>query len=206
MAKKKNPPVKSLWVANTKKKPPVKSLEEVMESVDNRLNEIHSSDAVIANAEEKLEALGIDKHEEEAIAMANSSNTEQQSVPRERDWRVPKSSAKKQSKETKDDDLDEFGNFVEAQKRHGIHSKIQYATTSNISGTKDIYMVGLTKENDAFLFIYDHGHSAMMKFGPKSLEELKWHIDDVLVEMGLNSIGVRSQNEHKWRTSERRKD
>lgn len=195
MAKKKNPPVKSLWVANTKKKPPVKSLEEVMESVDNRLNEIHSSDAVIANAEEKLEALGIDKHEEEAIAMANSGKAEKQSSPR-----------KKQSKETKDDDLDEFGNFVKAQKRHGIHSKIQYASTSNIAGTKDIYMVGLTKDNDAFMFIYDHGHSAMMKFGPKSLEELKWQIDDVLVEMGLNSIGVRSENEHRWRSSQRRKD
>jgi hypothetical protein len=197
MAKKKNPPVKSLWVANTKKKkkPPVKSLEEVMESVDNRLNEIHSSDAVIANAEEKLEALGIDKHEEEAIAMANSGKAEKQPSPR-----------KKQSKETKDDDLDEFGNFVEAQKRHGIHSKIQYASTSNIAGTKDIYMVGLTKDNDAFMFIYDHGHSAMMKFGPKSLEELKWQIDDVLVEMGLNSIGVRSENEHRWRSSQRRKD
>jgi len=178
-----------------KKKPPVKSFEEVMESVDNRLNEIHSSDAVIANAEEKLEALGIDKHEEEAIAMANSNKKEKQSSPR-----------KKQSKETKDDDLDEFGNFIEAQKRHGIHSKIQYASTSNIAGTKDIYMVGLTKDNDAFMFIYDHGHSAMMKFGPKSLEELKWQIDDVLVEMGLNSIGVRSENEHKWRSSQRRRD
>ena len=183
----------------------LKSFEDVKETIVNRLDEIHSDEAVIANAEEKQQAMGvkdIDTHIKEAIELANSSRTSEAS---KRYLEAEKASRKRKPVKKAEDDLDEFANFVAAQKRHGIHGSIQRGITSNIKGTKDMYMIGLDTQGQAFIFIYDHGHSAMMPFGPKALEELKWKIDEILVEMGLQSIGVASENEHKWSSASRRK-
>lgn len=174
----------------------ISSFDNIKETIDNRLDEIHSDETVIANAEQKQEAVGVESLDpkiQEAIDLANSA-------PKGRS-RKPKA-----EKITEDESFDDFGNFIAAQKRHGIYGKIQRGITSNITGTKDMYMIGLDKSGQAFIFIYDHGHSAMMPFGPKSLEELKWKIDEILVEMGLQAIGVASENEHRWSSAQRRKD
>ena len=183
----------------------IKSFEDIKETIDNRLDEIHSDEAVIANAEEKKEAMGvkdIDTHIQEAIDLANSAPPSEAAM---RYLEAEKRSRKRKPVKKAEDNLDEFANFIEAQKRHGIFGKIQRGITSNVSGTKDMYMIGLDTQGQAFIFIYDHGHSAMMPFGPKALEELKWKIDEILVEMGLQSIGVASENEHKWSSASRRK-
>ena len=183
----------------------IKSFEDIKETIDNRLDEIHSDEAVIANAEEKKEAMGvkdIDTHIQEAIDLANSAPPSEAAM---RYLEAEKRSRKRKPVKKAEEDFDDFANFIAAQKRHGIHGKIQRGITSNITGTKDMYMIGLDTQGQAFIFIYDHGHSAMMPFGPKALEELKWKIDEILVEMGLQSIGVASENEHKWSSASRRK-
>ena len=183
----------------------IKSFEDIKETIDNRLDEIHSDEAVIANAEEKKEAMGvkdIDTHIQEAIDLANSAPPSEAAM---RYLEAEKRSRKRKPVKKAEEDFDDFANFIAAQKRHGIHGKIQRGITSNIKGTQDMYMIGLDTEGQAFIFIYDHGHSAMMPFGPKALEELKWKIDEILVEMELQSIGVASENEHKWSSASRRK-
>jgi hypothetical protein len=167
----------------------IKSFEDIKETIDNRLDEIHSDEAVVANAKEKQEAVGVSSPSEAAKRLLEAE----------------KRARRRKPVKEKDDDSDCFAEFMAAQKRHGLDGKIQRGITSNIRGTKDIYMIGLDTTGQAFIFIYDHGHSAMMPFGPKALEELKWHIDEILVEMGLQSIGVTSENEHKWSSAKRRK-
>lgn len=169
----------------------LKSFEDVKETIENRLDEIHSDEAVVANAKEKQEAIGVSPEPPSEAAM--------------RYLEAEKRSRKRKPVKKAEEDFDDFANFIAAQKRHGIHGKIQRGITSNIKGTQDMYMIGLDTEGQAFIFIYDHGHSAMMPFGPKALEELKWKIDEILVEMGLQSIGVASENEHKWSSASRRK-
>jgi len=169
----------------------LKSFEDVKETIENRLDEIHSDEAVVANAKEKQEAIGVSPEPPSEAAM--------------RYLEAEKRSRKRKPVKKAEEDFDDFANFIAAQKRHGIHGKIQRGITSNITGTKDMYMIGLDTQGQAFIFIYDHGHSAMMPFGPKALEELKWNIDEILVEMGLQSIGVASENEHKWSSASRRK-
>jgi hypothetical protein len=183
----------------------ISSFENLKDTIDNRLEEIHSDEAVIANAEEKQAAMGVDNldtHIKEAVDLANSAPPSEAAM---RYLEAEKRSRKRKPVKKAEEDFDDFANFIAAQKRHGIHGKIQRGITSNIKGTQDMYMIGLDTEGQAFIFIYDHGHSAMMPFGPKALEELKWKIDEILVEMGLQSIGVASENEHKWSSASRRK-
>ena len=68
-----------------------------------------------------------------------------------------------------------------------------------------IYTIGMLDKDVGILMIVDKDNASVMKFTPRQLEELKFHIDDVLVEMGLNAINVMSANDHVWKTSPRRK-
>lgn len=170
--------------------PPAK-LPEVMETVEQRLEEIHSDEAVIADAQHKQSAAGLPSAAEPVA---------EKYTYRRRSGRLPNP-----PKVDKDDDDDNgIKKLFTALKRHAVgNDTVMYSHTSNVN-SKDIYTIGITKSGEGFLFIYDHGDSAMMKFTPKALEELKWRIDDVLVELGLNSIGVKSANEHMFRSSPRR--
>lgn len=170
---------------------PPKEVSEVMESVEQRLDEIHSSDAVIADAQHKQSAAGIPEEEltrtfgkEKAKDIINKSKAGRQKLA-----------------ESKEVDLDLM---FSALKEHKVGpGNAVYSHTSNVT-SEECYSIGVTKNNEGFLFIFRNGNAASMKFTPRALEELKWHIDDVLVEMGLRAIDVKSANEHLYRSAPRR--
>ncbi len=96
--------------------------------------------------------------------------------------------------------------FMAAWKRHGKGPQdILNSYTSNVLDKNGLYTIGIDKNNKPYLFLYDHGNSAMMMFTPESLQQLQWQIDDLLVELGLNAIGVKSANEHMFKTEPKRK-
>lgn len=96
---------------------------------------------------------------------------------------------------------------IGAWERHGLLGKnILYAHSSSITRDVDqVYTIGCKDSETAFVLINDGKQESLMFFSPTALEELKWRIDDVLVEMGLASVGVASANEHVWKSSPRRK-
>ena len=96
--------------------------------------------------------------------------------------------------------------WFHAFKRHGLNGKLKYSHTSNLADEIDSsYTIGMLDKDVGILMIVDKDSASVMKFTPRQLEELKFHIDDVLVEMGLNAINVMSANDHVWKTSPRRK-
>lgn len=186
-----------------KKRQPVVSepdLEPITEAINSRLEEIHSSKTVIADAQHKQSAAGIDPPPE--------SDTQQPST------RKLSFTKNKRSVKTKKESITEYQasqfktDFFAAWERHGIAPKngeVLTAYTSNVLDDNGLYTIGINKNNQPYLFLYDHGNSAMMMFTPKSLQQLQWQIDDLLVEVGLNAIGVTSANEHIFKSEPKRK-
>lgn len=163
-------------------------LEPIHEAINNRLEEIHSSEAVIADVQHKQSAAGIDPpSESEAIK--------------------PLKQKRKKVEEQAAITYNEFKtDFMDAWKRHGISDGNTITSyTSNVFDETGLYTIGVNKNNQPYLFLFDHGKSAMMVFTPASLQQLQWHIDDVLVEVGLTAIGVKSANGHLFKSEPKRK-
>ena len=97
--------------------------------------------------------------------------------------------------------------WLSAYKRHGLTGgKLKFSHTSNLADDiNQSYTLGCVDSNTAIVMLIDGENSSLMHFTPRQLEELKFRIDDVLVEMGLISINVMSANDHVWKTSPRRK-
>lgn len=190
-------------MANKKKRQPVVSepdLEPITEAINNRLEEIHSSEAVIADVQHKQSAAGIDPPSEPETPESPSSKYKYTKAGR-RIKAEKQSVLEYQASQFKID-------FFAAWERHGISPRngdVLTAYTSNVLDDHGLYTIGINKDNQPYLFLYDHGNSAMMMFTPKSLQQLQWQIDDLLVEVGLNTIGVKSANEHMFRSEPKRK-
>jgi len=166
----------------TKRKTPSR---KAMDMVEDKLDEINSNPDVIKDNQAKLES--ITQHEDEAIDMANSA-----------------ANTNKRRRRTESSDEPNCLDIVGAWKRHGLLNPL-FAHTSNVFKTKTAYTIGCSDGESAFLMIQDEKEIALMKFTPRALEELKWRIDDVLVEMGLAAINVKSASDHLWRSSPQRK-
>ncbi len=121
-----------------------------------------------------------EKHEDEAIELANSNTNKSR---------------------TKDN----YAPLMDAFKRHKLLAEGQYTISSDLTRKESGYILGCKTDNTAFLVVQDFDTSCLVRLDAKDLERLKFHIDDVLVEMGLTAIGVKSENAHMWRTSKRSK-
>ncbi len=165
---------------------------KVNELIAEELEEINSNPEVIKDSKAKLDTVPevksnpatkkvktspLTKHEDEAIKLANSSTNKR----------------------------DSYAPLLDAFQRHKLLAEGQYTISSDLMRKESGYILGCKTDNTAFLVVQDFDTSCLVRLDVKDLEKLKFHIDDVLVEMGLTAIGVKSENAHMWRTAKRSK-
>lgn len=156
---------------------------KVNELIAEELEEINSNPEVIKDSKAKLDNVPevkldpLTKHEDEAIKLANSNTNKR----------------------------DSYHPLMEAFKRHKLLAEGQYTISSDLMRKESGYILGCKTDNTAFLVVQDFDTSCLVRLDVKDLEKLKFHIDDVLVEMGLTAIGVKSENAHMWRSAKRSK-
>lgn len=159
---------------------------KVTELITEELEEINSNPEVIKDSKAKLDTVPeiesdpVTKHEDEAIKLANSNTNKRGS-------------------------RDSYHPLMEAFQRHKLLAEGQYTISSDLLRKESGYILGCKTDNTAFLVVQDFDTSCLVRLDVKDLEKLKFHIDDVLVEMGLTAIGVKSENAHMWRTAKRSK-
>jgi predicted nucleic acid-binding Zn-ribbon protein len=157
---------------------------KVTELIKEELEEINSNPEVIKDSKAKLDTVPeiesdpVTKHEDEAIKLANTN---------------------------KRGSRDSYHPLMEAFQRHKLLAEGQYTVSSDLLRKESGYILGCKTDNTAFLVVQDFDTSCLVRLDVKDLEKLKFHIDDVLVEMGLTAIGVKSENAHMWRTAKRSK-
>jgi hypothetical protein len=164
---------------------------KVNELIAEELEEINSNPDVIKDSKAKLDTVpevkadsvtkkvktSLTKHEDEAIKLANSGTNKR----------------------------DSYAPLLDAFQRHKLLAEGQYTISSDLMRKESGYILGCKTDNTAFLVVQDFDTSCLVRLDVKDLEKLKFHIDDVLVEMGLTAIGVKSENAHMWRTAKRSK-
>lgn len=160
---------------------------KVNDLINEELDSINSSEQVTNDSKAKLNQIPakskLDEHEDEAVALANSgANTN-----------------KARSKDSS------YTPLLDAFTRHKLLAEGQYTISSDLCRKESGYILGCKADNTAFLVVQDFDTSCLVRLDVKDLEKLKFHIDDVLVEMGLTAIGVKSENAHMWRTAKRAK-
>ena len=159
---------------------------KVNELIAEELKDINSNPDVIKDSKAKLDTVPevesdpVTKHEDEAINLANSNTN------------------KTRSKDT-------YHPLLDAFTRHKLLAEGQYTISSDLCRKESGYILGCKADNTAFLVVQDFDTSCLVRLDVKDLEKLKFHIDDVLVEMGLTAIGVKSENAHMWRSAKRAK-
>lgn len=159
---------------------------KVNELIAEELEDINSNPDVIKDSKAKLDTVPevesdpVTKHEDEAIKLANSNTNKARSK-------------------------DSYTPLLDAFTRHKLLAEGQYTISSDLCRKESGYILGCKADNTAFLVVQDFDTSCLVRLDVKDLEKLKFHIDDVLVEMGLTAIGVKSENAHMWRTAKRAK-
>lgn len=159
---------------------------KVNELIAEELEEINSNPEVIKDSKAKLDNVPeveldpVTKHEDEAIKLANSNTNKARS-------------------------RDSYAPLLDAFQRHKLLADGQYTISSDLTRKESGYILGCKTDNTAFLVVQDFDTSCLVRLDVKDLEKLKFHIDDVLVEMGLTAIGVKSENAHMWRSAKRAK-